>query len=90
MPEVARSSEKVLEKLREDLRFCEECLRREVRIELVMKILDEIIHYAEGLLERELPENLREEVKSMASRAKLLYHRAVALNALKEREAARG
>jgi len=86
LPEI----EKLLERVKEDLRFCEESLRREARIELVIKILEEVLNHAEELILEGLPERERTEAKAIAARARLLYHRAVALNALKEDEAARG
>ena len=89
MPKKGESLEEVLGKLKDDLRFCEESLKREVRIELVIKILDEILHYAEKV-RGESSSSLKDEVEAIITRARLLYHRAVALNALKEREEARG
>lgn len=78
----AVNREGLLRKLEEELRFCEECLRREARIELAIRILEDILSDAERARKSGL-----KEVEKLAKRARLLYHRAIALSALKEEEA---
>lgn len=75
--------EELLGKLEEELRFCEECLRREVRIELVIRILEDILDDAEEAKKSGI------DVARIAERARLLYHRAIALSALREEETGR-
>lgn len=88
MPERQRDPEELLNKLREDLEFCEESLRKELRIELVIRILDEVLYYIRRLPREGLTAEQMAEASRLSARARLLYHRAVALQALREKETA--
>ncbi len=80
-------AEKLLGELAKDLEFCESSLRREARIDFIINVLDEIMLKIEELDPGTLPRSLRIKADQIASRARILYHRAVALSELREKEA---
>ncbi len=84
---MGKNEEKLLEELAKDLEFCELSLRKEARIDFIINVLDEILLRIEGLDLDRLPRNLHSRASQIASRARILYHRAVALSELKEKEA---
>ena len=82
-----KDAEKLLERLAKDLKFCEESLKREARIDLVINVLDEIMLRVDEIDVEGLPTHLKSRAEEIASHARILFHRAVALSELKEREA---
>lgn len=88
MSERRGNPEELLNKLKEDLEFCEESLRREIRVELAIKILNEVLYYFKRLSKERLTVEQIAQASRLSARARLLYHRAVALQALREKEAA--
>ena len=77
--------EKFLKEIWEDLRFCEENLRREIRLDLTRHILEELMKNIDDLRARRLPKDLRERVEELALKIKILYHRAEVLSSLREK-----
>jgi len=77
--------EKSLKEIAENLRFCEENLRREVRLDLARHILEELMKSIDDLRARRLPKDLRERVEELALKIKILYHRAEVLTSLREK-----
>jgi len=77
--------EKSLKDIAEDLRFCEENLRREIRLDLTRHILEDLMKDIDGLRARRLPKDLRERVEELALKIKILYHRAEVLSSLREK-----
>ncbi|RLE67650.1 MAG: hypothetical protein DRJ43_07030 [Thermoprotei archaeon] len=77
--------EKSLKDIGEDLRFCEENLRREIRLDLTRHILEDLMKDIDGLRARRLPKDLRERVEELALKIKILYHRAEVLSSLREK-----
>lgn len=69
--------ESLITSLLEDLRFCEEYLKKEVRVDLVLRILEELMEKLDKL--REVV-----EVKEIEEKARILYHRAITLATLNE------
>jgi len=80
-----QESEKALKEIEEDLRFCEENLGREIRLELTTRILEELMRDIDGLRARKLPEDIREKVEKLGLKIKVLYHRAKILSSLQEK-----
>ena len=80
-----RELEKSLKEIAENLRFCEENLRREVRLDLTRHILEELMKSIDDLRARRLPKDLRERVEELALKIKILYHRAEVLSSLREK-----
>lgn len=80
----AESAEKRVREIEEDLQFCEQLLRKEARMDLVKRILEDLIKDVRKLEEAGLPENLRERVSDIEFRIRILYHRANALLSLQE------
>jgi len=77
--------EKSLKEIAENLRFCEENLRREVRLDLTRHILEELMKSIDDLRAQRLPKDLRERVEELALKIKILYHRAEVLSSLREK-----
>ncbi|MEM3922047.1 MAG: hypothetical protein QXG25_04105 [Nitrososphaerota archaeon] len=77
-------AEKKIREIEEDLQFCEQLLRKEARMELVKIVLEDLIKEVRGLLESDLPENLKEKTSDIEFRIRVLYHRANALLSLQE------
>ena len=77
--------EKSLKDIAEDLRFCEENLRREIRLDLTRHILEDLMKDIDRLRARRLPKDLRERVEELALKIKILYHRAEVLASLWEK-----
>jgi len=77
--------EKSLKEIAENLRFCEENLRREIRLDLTRHILEELMRNIDDLRARRLPRDLRERVEELALKIKILYHRAEVLSSLREK-----
>lgn len=80
----SRELEKSLERIKEDLRFCEENLRKEIRLDLTRHILEELMKNLADLRSRRLPKDLYEKVEEIALKVKILYHRAEILSSLKK------
>lgn len=76
--------EKKIREVEEDLQFCEQLLRKEVRMDLVKIILEDLIKEVRSLAESDLPEDLKERVSDIEFRIRVLYHRANALLSLQE------
>jgi len=77
--------EKSLKEIEENLRFCEENLKREVRLDLTRHILEELMEDVDYLRAQRLPKDLRERVEELALKIKILYHRAEVLSSLWEK-----
>jgi len=77
--------EKSLKEIGESLRFCEENLKREIRLDLTRHILEELMEDVDDLRARRLPKDLRERVEELALKIKILYHRAEVLSSLREK-----
>ena len=77
--------EKSLKEIEENLRFCEENLKREVRLDLTRHILEELMEDVDYLRAQRLPKDLRERVEELALKIKILYHRAEVLSSLREK-----
>ena len=77
--------EKSLKEIGENLRFCEENLKREIRLDLTRHILEELMKNIDDLCARRLPKDLRERVEELALKIKILYHRAEGLSSLREK-----
>jgi hypothetical protein len=80
----AEQAEERIREVEGDLRFCEQLLRKEARMELVKMILEDLIKEVKSIVEEGLPENLRERVLDIEFRIRVLYHRANALLSLQE------
>jgi hypothetical protein len=80
----AERAEKRIREIEEDLRFCEQLLRKEVRMDLVKIILEDLMREVKSIAEEGLPEDLRERVSDIEFRIRVLYHRANALLSLQE------
>ncbi|HDJ66548.1 MAG TPA: hypothetical protein ENF33_02385 [Nitrososphaeria archaeon] len=79
-----RELEKTLEGIEEDLRFCEENLKREIRLNLTRHMLEELMRNLDDLRARRLPRYIRKRVEELALKIKILYHRAEILSSLKK------
>ena len=77
--------EKALKEVEESLRFCEENLRREIRLDLTKHILEELMGRIDDLRARRLPKDIREKVDELGLKIKILYHRAEILSSLQEK-----
>jgi len=80
----AGEAEKRIREIEEDLRFCEQLLQREARMELVKVMLEDLMKEVRSIMEAGLPEALREKVSDMEFKIRVLYHRANALLSLQE------
>ncbi len=80
----AEEAEKRIREIEEDLRFCEQLLQREARMELVKVMLEDLMKEVRSIMEAGLPEALREKVSDMEFKIRVLYHRANALLSLQE------
>lgn len=80
----AEQAERRIREIEEDLRFCEQLLRKEARMDLVKIILEDLIKEVRSLVESGLPEDLEERVSDIEFRIRVLYHRANALLSLQE------
>jgi len=80
----AGEAEKRIREIEEDLRFCEQLLQREARMELVKVMLEDLMKEVRSIMEAGLPETLREKVSDMEFKIRVLYHRANALLSLQE------
>ena len=80
----AEEAEKRIREIEEDLRFCEQLLQREARMELVKIMLEDLMKEVRSIMEAGLPEDLREKVSDMEFKIRVLYHRANALLSLQE------
>ncbi|RLG01526.1 MAG: hypothetical protein DRN49_01090 [Thaumarchaeota archaeon] len=76
--------EKILKEIEEDLRFCEENLKREIRLDLTRHMLEEMMRNIDSLRTRRLPEALHRRIGDLALKTRILYHRAEILSSLKE------
>ena len=76
---------KILEEIKEGLRFCEGNLRKEVRLDLTRHILEELMRYIDNLRARKPPRDLRERIEELGLKIKILYHRAEILSSLGEK-----
>ncbi|MCF3653356.1 MAG: hypothetical protein L2C94_004250 [Aigarchaeota archaeon] len=80
----AEEAEKRIREIEEDLRFCEQLLQKEARMELVKVMLEDLMKEVKSIMEAGLPEGLRERVSDMEFKIRVLYHRANALLSLQE------
>ncbi len=80
----AEQVEERIREIEEDLRFCEQLLRKEARMDLIKIILEELIREVREVTEAGLTEALREKVSDIEFRIRLLYHRTNALLSLQE------
>ena len=80
----AGEAEKRIREIEEDLRFCEQLLQKEARMELVKVMLEDLMKEVRSIMEAGLPEALREKVSDMEFKIRVLYHRANALLSLQE------
>ena len=78
------STEKRIREVEEDLKFCEELLSKEARMNLAKRILEELMRQIRKIPLNELPESSRSKVSNMELRIRILYHRANALLSLQE------
>ncbi|RLG07687.1 MAG: hypothetical protein DRN59_00745 [Thaumarchaeota archaeon] len=76
--------EKKLQEIEKDLRFCENLLNKEARMELAKRILEELLNELRKIKVEELPAELRSRFSNMELRIRILYHRANALLSLQE------
>ena len=76
--------EKRVREIEADLRFCEKLLRKEARMDLAKRILEELMKQIRELTVKELPGDLRAKVLDMGLKIRILYHRANALLSLQE------
>ena len=76
--------EKTFKEIEENLRFCEENLRREIRLDLTRHMLEELMKNIDNLRARRLPKDLHEKFEELALKIKILYHRAEILSSLQE------
>jgi len=80
----AEEAEKRIREIEEDLRFCEQLLQREARMELVKVMLEDLMKEVRSIMETGLPEGLGEKVSDIEFKIRVLYHRANALLSLQE------
>ena len=80
----AEEAERRIREIEEDLRFCEQLLQREARMELAKVMLEDLMKEVRRIMEAGLPEALREKVSDMEFKIRVLYHRANALLSLQE------
>ncbi len=76
--------EKKLQEIEKDLRFCENLLNKEARMELAKRILEELLNELRKIKVEGLPAELRSKFSNMELRIRILYHRANALLSLQE------
>ena len=76
--------EKRIDKIQEDLRFCEKILNKEARIELAKRILEDLLKEVRSIPRDGLSEHLKAKLTDMEMRIRILYHRANALLSLQE------
>ena len=76
--------EKKLQEIEKDLRFCENLLKKEARMELAKRILEELLNELRKIKVEGLPAELRSKFSNMELRIRILYHRANALLSLQE------
>ncbi|MCD6592443.1 MAG: hypothetical protein J7K78_05480 [Thaumarchaeota archaeon] len=76
--------EKKLQEIEKDLRFCENLLNKEARMELAKRILEELLNELRKIKVEGLPAELRSRFSNMELRIRILYHRANALLSLQE------
>lgn len=76
--------EERISELEEDLKFCENMLNREARIELARMILEDLMEESKSILTQDLPETLKTRVENLQMRIRVLYHRANALLSLQQ------
>jgi len=69
--------ESLITSLLEDLKVCEEYLKKEVRVDLVLRMLEELMERLDQL------KNVV-EIKDIEEKARILYHRALTLATLNE------
>ncbi|MEN2974533.1 MAG: hypothetical protein ABDH32_03010 [Candidatus Caldarchaeales archaeon] len=70
----------LINKLTEDINICEEYLKREVRLDLVLRILEELIDEIDEAKKKNIP------LDDLEERVRILYHRASTLISLNEEE----
>jgi len=70
--------EKLIAKITEDLNVCEEYLKREARLDFVLRILEDLIDLIELAKKENIP------LGDLEEKARLLYHRASTLVTLIE------
>ncbi|MCS7126178.1 MAG: hypothetical protein NZ929_04625 [Aigarchaeota archaeon] len=75
--------EQLIAKLNEDLNICEEYLKKEVRLDLVLRILEELFDEIKIAKKKSIP------VGDIEEKVRILYHRASTLIALTEEETRR-
>lgn len=80
----AKQTEKKIREIEEDLRFCEQLMRKEARMDLVKIILEDLIREVRSIVELGPPESLRGRISDIEFRIRVLYHRANALLSLQE------
>ncbi len=76
--------EKRIAELEEDLKFCENMLNKEARVELARRILEDLMKDVRKIPARDLPKPLRTRIEDIQMRIRILYHRANALLSLQE------
>lgn len=76
--------EKRIREIEADLSFCEELLKKEARMNLAKRILEELMKQIREIPVEGLPEDLKTKVIDMGLRIRILYHRANALLSLQE------
>ena len=76
--------EKTFKEIEENLRFCEENLKREIRLDLTRHILEELMKNIDNLRARRLPKGLHEKFEELVLKTKIFYHRAEILSSLQE------
>lgn len=76
--------ERRIRAIERDLRYCEDLLDREARMEFAKLILEELSREVRKLLPKNIPEALRGRLSSIELRIRILYHRANALLSLQE------
>ena len=76
--------EKRIAELEEDLKFCENMLNKEARIELARRILEDLMKDVKNIPTRNLPKPLKTKIADIQMKIRILYHRANALLSLQE------
>ena len=76
--------EKRIAELEEDLKFCENMLNKEARIELARRILEDLMKDVKSIPTRNLPKPLKTKIADIQMKIRILYHRANALLSLQE------
>ncbi|MCS7132570.1 MAG: hypothetical protein N3F65_03205 [Nitrososphaeria archaeon] len=76
--------EERIAELEKDLRFCENMLNKEARIELARRILEDLMEESKSIPTQDFPEALKIRIENLQMRIRILYHRANALLSLQQ------